>query len=103
MAQGLQGGAPEWLVEADEVQELLEGVEAPELLRSGIHDPRAPTGWALEKLPSGRRKPTSHGETQPKAQLKSRARNAMAPPTCGRLKGFVAAQGLSPNGDGSDY
>ena len=21
----------------------------------------------------------------------------------GRLKGFVAAQGLSPNGDGSDY
>ena len=75
----------------------------PDGIVSRIHDPQAPDGRALEQILSGRRKPTSRGETQPKAQLKSRARNAMAPPTCGRLKGFVAAQGLSPNGDGSDY
>ena len=96
MAQSLQGGAPEWLVEAGEVQELLEGVEAPELLRSGIHDPRAPNGWALEKLLSGRRK-TSVSRRDPaegSAQVPSAQRNGS--PHRREVERIVAAQGLEP-------
>ena len=103
MAQSLQGGDPEWLVEAGEVQELLEGVEAPELLRSGVHDPRVPNGWALERssLREGENLRLTERPSRRLSSSPERA-NAIAPPTCGRLKGFVA-QGLSPNGDGSEY
>ena len=103
MAQSLQGGDPEWLVEAGEVQELLEGVEAPELLRSGVHNPHTPNGWALEEGPYGKEKTyVSRRDTaEGSAQVPSAQRNGS--PHLREVERIVAAQGLSPNGDGSDY
>ena len=96
MAQSLQGGAPERLVEAGQVQELLEGVEAPELLRSGIHDPHTPNGWALDDGPYGKEKTyvSRRDPAEGSAQVPSAQRNGS--PHLREAERIVAAQGLEP-------